>query len=401
VHQELNVFTNLSIADNLFLTAFPVRRRFGIPTIDRGKVRSRAETLLREAGLDLDPDTPVDRLSQGERQLVEIARALGADAHVLILDEPTTSLARADVDRLFSIVKALAGRGMAVIYISHALDDVLQLCDDLVVLRDGQVAASGTRREFDKAKLISAMVGRPINQLYPEKPPRSPGEIVLEAEGVSQPGLVHDVHLTLRRGEIAGISGLMGSGRTELARILFGLDSCASGEIRLNGQRINELGVRGRIRKGMAFVTESRREDGLLLDQPVDPNLRIVANPRGPLDHLAGELRIRAANLTRQPVHHLSGGNQQKVALGKWLLRDPAVLILDEPTRGIDVGARSEIYAKIHELAARHVAILVISSEIEELIGICDRILVMRQGEVQKEFAVSDFDREEILRASV
>jgi ribose transport system ATP-binding protein len=401
VHQELNLFTNLSIADNLFLTAFPLLRRFGIPAIDRVQLRHRAQVLLGEAGLDLDPGTPVERLSQGERQLVEIARALGAEARVLILDEPTTSLARADVERLFAIVRALAGRGMSVIYISHALDDMLRLCDDFIVLRDGEVAARGARAGFDKERLISVMVGRPISQLYPDKPERQPGEVALEAVAVSQPGLVHDIHLTVRSGEIVGISGLMGSGRTELARILFGLDSCASGDIRLRGKRVNQLGARQRIRLGMAFVTESRREDGLLLDQPVEPNLRLVASPRDPLDRLVESLRLRARSLTRQPVQQLSGGNQQKVALGKWLLGDPSVLILDEPTRGIDVGARSEVYSMIHDLASRHVAILVISSEIEELTGICDRILVMRKGEIRKEFAVSGFDREEILRASV
>ena len=295
----------------------------------------------------------------------------------------------------------MAARGIAVIYISHALDDVLRLCDALVVLRDGCVAASGPRSSFDNESLISAMVGRPIGQLYPPKPERPVGAAVLEVAGLSQPGVVHDINITIRRGEIAGISGLMGSGRSELARILLGLDPCSSGEIRLNGERINGLNVRSRIQHGMALVTESRRDDGLFVDQAADPNLRIVANPQGPLAAFAASLRIRATSLTHQPVRQLSGGNQQKVALGKWLIRPPSLLILDEPTRGIDVGARSEIYRMIHDLAVQGVAVLVISSEIEELIGICDRILVMRKGEIQTQFETARFDREDILRAAI
>jgi ABC-type sugar transport system ATPase subunit len=384
VHQELNLFPNLSIADNLFLVS---GRRAG------------AAALLQQVGLDLHPATPVERLSLAERQLVEIARAIGAHARILILDEPTTSLGRRDAERLFALVRDLTARGVAVIYISHALDDLLALSTELLVLRDGAVAASGPIHAFTRDRVISAMVGRAIDRIYPPKPGCALGPVVLEAAGVSQPGIVHDISFALRRGEVLGVAGLMGSGRSELARILFGLDPHARGEIRLDGQPIHRLSTRERIRRGLAFVTESRRDDGLFLDQGVDSNLTIVTSAAGPPDALIDRLRIRCSG-PHQPVRQLSGGNQQKVALGKWLARPPLALILDEPTRGIDVAAKLEIYRAILDLAAAGAGVLVISSEIEELIGICHRIVVMRKGELRA-LDAGPFDREEILRAAL
>jgi ribose transport system ATP-binding protein len=331
---------------------------------------------------------------------VEIARAVAGarGVRVLVLDEPTTSLSRREAERLFGIVRDVTARGVAVLYISHALDDVLALCHRILVLRDGAAVAEGPADEFTKDRLVTAMVGRSIEQIFPPKPERTAGPVVLEAVGVSQPGVVHDVSFVLRRREVLGVAGLMGAGRSELARILFGLDPLRSGEIRLDGQRIDRLPTRERIRRGLAFVTESRRDDGLFLDQAVVPNLSIVA--RGPAGGLIERLRIRCADAVRQPVQQLSGGNQQKVAIGKWLARPPAALILDEPTRGIDVGAKHEIYRAILDLAAGGAGVLVISSEIEELIGLCDRILVMRRGELRA-LDGAGLDREEILRAAL
>jgi ribose transport system ATP-binding protein len=396
VHQELNLFPNLSIADNLFLTGFPTRGC----VIDRRTARDRAAALLTEVGLAIPSDTLVERLSPGERQLIEIARAVGARAGVVILDEPTTSLARREAERLFRLLATLTARGIAVLYISHALDDLLRLCSRILVLRDGATAAEGRACEFTNARLVTAMVGRSIDQVFPPKPSRSLGPPVLEADAVSQPGVVHNVSFAVRAGEVLGIAGLMGSGRTELARILFGLDRHASGEVRLKGEPVSRLSTRARIARGLSFVTESRRDDGLFLDQAVDPNLRAVTHAKGSLTALIGLLGIRSADPLRQPVRQLSGGNQQKVALGKWLTRRPAVLILDEPTRGIDVGAKHEIYRVILELAAAGTGVLVISSEIEELTGICDRIMVMRRGEISA-LDAGEFDREQILRAAL
>ena len=400
VHQELNLFPNLSIADNLFLTEFPRRRALGLPLIDRRAACSRAAAVLSEVGLELPPDTLVEHLSPGERQLVEIARSLRSDVRVLILDEPTTSLARVEAERLFAILRSLTARGIAVLYISHVLEDLLRLCRRILVLRDGAAVAEGPAADFNAERLVTAMVGRSIAQVFPLKPQRTAGPPVLEAEGVSQPGVVHDIRFTLRAGEVLGIAGLMGSGRTELARILFGLDPHSAGEVRLNGEPVGKLSTRARIARGLAFVTESRREDGLFLNQAVDANLRIVTHAKESLGALVQRLGIRCADAFRQPVRQLSGGNQQKVALGKWLTRRPAALILDEPTRGIDIGAKHEIYQAILELAGAGTGILVISSEIEELTGICDRIMVMRKGELRA-LEAGELDREQILKAAL
>ncbi|MDZ4801257.1 MAG: sugar ABC transporter ATP-binding protein [Bryobacteraceae bacterium] len=401
VHQELNLFPNLSIAENIFVGQHPVRRIAGVPFADRAAAATRTRALLDEVGLTTAaPDTLVERLPQGDRQLVEIAKGLNQDARLIIFDEPTTSLTNREVERLFTIVRRLQQRGIAILYISHALEHVLTLAGRITVLRDGAVVETGPRTGFDTESLIRAMVGRDIEHLYPPlpSPPSSPAK-VLEVRNLSQPGVIENITFDLHKGEIVGIAGLMGSGRSELARILFGLDPAGKGSVRLNGAPLDGLPPRARIARGLAFVTESRRDDGLFPDASVAENLRIVhpASP-DPLRMLK-ELHVAAAS-SEQAVGELSGGNQQKVVLGKWLLNPPAVLILDEPTRGIDVGARQEIYSVIASLAERGMSLLVISSEIEELIGLCTRIMVMAGGELRAEFPAGT-SREDILRAAV
>ncbi|HEX5177577.1 MAG TPA: sugar ABC transporter ATP-binding protein [Chthoniobacteraceae bacterium] len=412
IHQELNLFPNLSIAENLFLTTFP--RYAGTPWIDRRSMHKRAAALLAELGVTLPPETLVETLPAGERHLVEIAKALSLDARLIILDEPTTSLTTPETERLFALMQRLRERGISMIYISHVLEDVLQLCDQLVVLRDGELVGNGPAVEFSKERLVSRMVGRTINQFFPPRASVPSLEPALEADGVTQPSIVHNIRFTLRRGEVLGLAGLMGSGRSELARILFGLDPCQRGEIRINGYPLRAHSPRESIHRRMAFLTEDRLSEGLCLEASIADNLALVtlrAHARcGWLD--LARIRARtsairdAVGLSKsardtQPVKTLSGGNQQKVVLAKWLLADPAVFILDEPTRGIDVGAKSEIYALINDLVARGAGVLVISSEIEELIGICDRILVLNRGELRDEIARADFNRERILRAAL
>ena len=465
VHQELNLFPNLTIAENLFLARLP--RTPGWPIIARRGLHDRSTALLRDVGLELAPETPLERLSAAERQLVEIAKALSFDARLIILDEPTTSLSRPEAERLFTLLGQLRARGLALIYISHALADILRLCDDIVVLRDGQVVGQGPRADFNTGRLISLMVGRTLEQLYPTRrggadatqpgepgrqplaperghscpppPSRAPNGLAgrnvraplrplppgcdrgqtrpaLEVSGLTQSGFIRDVTFTLRRGEILGLAGLMGAGRSELARILFGLDPCEHGDIRVTGQSVSGACVPGRILAGMAFLTEDRRAEGLCLDASIADNLALVAAPRyakppvGLLDRARLETALRsireAVRLTPSarddaPVRTLSGGNQQKVVLARWLLTRPRVLILDEPTRGIDVGAKFEIYQLIHELADSGAGVLVISSELEELTGICDRILVMRRGELVDELDRAAFDRERLLRGAL
>ena len=411
VHQELNLFTNLSIAENLFIPSFP-KNKFGF--IDRQLMRTKTAEMLRAVSLDISPDTQVERLSPGERQLVEIARALGQNARLIIFDEPTTSLTSRETDRLFALIERLRTQGIAMIYISHVLADVFRLCDEMIVLRDGEVVGTGRKDEFTTERLITLMVGRSLDQLYPERATTIATETVMRVAQLSQPGVIEGISFELRRGEILGVAGLMGAGRTELARILFGLDPCASGSIMLNGEEISALSTRARIARGLAFLTENRREEGLLMDAAISDNLALTALPQftsgALLDHsrlnaaveqIAASVQIRGGGQTRQPVKTLSGGNQQKVVLGKWLLRNPAVLILDEPTRGVDVGARSEIYRIIQQLAATGAGILFISSEIEELTGVCDRVLVMQRGAVTACFDRHEFDRERILGAAL
>lgn len=414
IHQELNLFPNLSIAENIFLTTFPCVG--GLPLIDRRSLHDRALSLLAEVGLQLAPETPVDRLSTGQCQLVEIAKALSQDARLIILDEPTTSLSTRETEALFELMAQLRERKIAMIYISHVLGDVLRRCDDIVVLRDGAVVGQGRRGDFDVSRMVSLMVGRDLNQLYPTRIGKATAEPVLEVRGVSEPHIVQDIHFTLHRGEVLGVAGLMGAGRSELARILFGLDPHATGEIVMEGVSIGGSGPKRMIGHGLAFLTEDRRAEGLGLDAAIADNIMLVTlrdHARTPLRLLDFKrwwealrtirhaVRLSERSNDSQPVRTLSGGNQQKVVLAKWLLAQPRVLILDEPTRGVDVGAKFDLYQLILELADRGAGILLISSEIEELMGLCDRVLVMSQGEIRDEMPRARFDRERMLQSAL
>ena len=418
IHQELNLFPNLSIADNLFLTRFPVRGR--LPWIDRPRLHAAAAGLLDQVGLAVHPGTAVGQLSAGERQLVEIARALRLEPRLLILDEPTTSLGTRETRHLFALLGRLRARGMAMIYISHHLGDVLQLADEVVVLRDGEQVGAGPRAEFDAGRLIRLMVGRELNQLFPVRKARplgsNPVSPALEVLGLTQPGVVRGIEFRVAGGEVVGLAGLMGAGRSELARILFGLDRAEQGRVRVAGQEVTAMSVAGRIRHGLAFLTEDRRDDGLCLEASIADSIALVtlrqhvrvpggglalAGLRTAVNQVRAAVHLTPSARNEQPVRTLSGGNQQKVVLAKWLLAAPRMLILDEPTRGIDVGAKFEIYQLIHQLAAAGAGVLLISSEIEELTGLCDRLLVMRRGELVDELAREEFDRERILRAAL
>ena len=415
IHQELNLFANLSIAENIFVGGFP-RRPAWLPFIDRRTMRKRTSELLQQLQLSFSPDTLVEQLSAGERQLVEIAKALAFEARLIIFDEPTTSLTARETERLFEIMAQLRKRGISMIYISHSLGDVLKLCDEIVVLRDGAVVGNEAAEKLPIPKMVSLMVGREITQLFPARESSPQDSVALDVRNVSQPGVTRNITFQLRRGEILGVSGLMGSGRSELARILFGLDPCGPGEIYLNGKRLNGLSPRERIRRGLAFLTEDRRTEGLCLEAAIADNATLAALPRfartllrlvspgalrAPVVKIREAVKLTASARDEQAVKTLSGGNQQKVVLAKWLLNEPSVFILDEPTRGIDVGAKHEVYRLINELVARGASVLMISSEVEELIGMCDRILVMRRGEIRDTVTVSEFDRERILRAAL
>ena len=416
IHQELNLFKNLSIEENLFIGGFP-KLVAGLPFIDRRKVRARAKELLASIDLDVDPTRPVSRLSQGERQLVEIAKALGSDARIVIFDEPTTSLTARETERLFGQIQRLKAKGIAVVYISHILSDVMRQTDDIVVLRDGSLVAQSPTRAMSIDKLITAMVGRTIDQIYPKREtgPRS-GTPALQVDKLTQPGIVRDITFKVQPGEVVGISGLMGSGRSEMARILFGLDPYASGTITVAGQPLDQPTPEAAMARGIAFLTEDRRAEGLMMEGAIADNIALPSLPNyangfarliertrlgDAVETTGRDVQVNARDFVETLVKNLSGGNQQKVVIGKWLLRRPTLFILDEPTRGIDVGAKYEVYKLINRLAGDGTGLLVISSEIEELIGMCDRILVMSHGEIRATYERAKFDREKIMRSAM
>ncbi|HVF28535.1 MAG TPA: sugar ABC transporter ATP-binding protein [Pyrinomonadaceae bacterium] len=415
IHQELNLFINLSIAENIFVAGFPRRRVAGLSLIDRRALRDATARLMQIVGLEHPPETLVERLSQGERQLVEIAKALSVDARLIIFDEPTTSLTAREVERLFELIERLRSEGKSLIYISHALSDVLRLCDDVVILRDGRVAGKGTRDEFTLDRMISLMVGRKLNQLFPARQTEPTDDVALKVSSLTQPGVLHKIDFTLHKGEVLGLAGLMGSGRSELARMVFGLDSFVEGEITVGGKSMNRASPRESVRRGLAFLTENRREEGLLMEASIADNIALVSLPqyaqtgsslikqlelKSAVNGVAESVHVSSRALHQGAVKNLSGGNQQKVVLAKWILNNPAVFILDEPTRGIDVGAKYEVYRLINRMVEEGAGVLFISSEIEELMGMCDRILVMSRGEIKASYEPPDFDREQILRAA-
>lgn len=413
IHQELNLFTNLTVAENIFITGFPRTRLFGM--VDRAAMFAKTRDLLAQVGLDIAPDTVVDRISPGERQLVEIAKALHQDATLIILDEPTTSLTARETERLFAIMDQLRAGGKALIYISHILDDVLKLSDRIAVMRDGVLVAHEPASDFTVNRMIALMVGRSIEQLYPPRTATPTDEPLLRVDGVSAAGIVENISFTLYRGEVLGLFGLMGSGRTELARMIFGIDSFDTGTITVKGSTLRRTSPRASIRGRLAFVTENRREEGLLMSINIGDNIALVSltdfarTPLGMVDsealydaarETASTLQLKSGDIRQQTAKALSGGNQQKVVIAKWLLSKPDVFLMDEPTRGIDVGAKYEIYTIIDTLAAAGGGVLIISSELEELTGLCDRILVMSRGELVAEFPRAQFDEERILRAA-
>jgi rhamnose transport system ATP-binding protein len=391
IYQQPSLFPQLTVAENIALAlegGRPWRR------IDwRARARTAA-SLLARVGASIDPDRDVETLSMPEQQMVEIAKALGAEARILIMDEPTASLTDREAAHLLDVIGRLREQGAGIIYISHRLEEILAIADRVTVLRDGESVGTAARAGVDRAGLIRLMVGRELSSVFP-KQDVVPGPVVLELRGIGHRASdLHDVSLTVRQGEILGLAGLVGSGRTELAEVVFGLRPADSGEILVRGARVRIGSPRDAIRAGIAYVPEDRRQHGVVLEMSVAANASLANLPgvsrRGIIDtpkerRLAGEfvdvLRIKTESIDAD-VGSLSGGNQQKVALARWLQTSPAVLILDEPTQGVDVGAKAEIHALMSRLAAQGVAILMISSEMPEILGMSDRIAVMRGGRV-------------------
>ncbi|ETV54891.1 ribose transporter [Pseudomonas aeruginosa BWHPSA038] len=410
VMQELNLLPTLSVAENLFLHDLP--RRAG--WIDRRRLRAAAREAMAQVGLEaIDPDTLVGDLGIGHQQMVEIARNLIGDCRLLILDEPTAMLTAREVDMLFEQVERLRERGVAIVYISHRLEELARISQRIAVLRDGRLVCVEPIERYDADQLVTLMVGRDLGERF-DLGPRQTGAPLLRVERLSRRGKVHEVSFEVRAGEIFGISGLIGSGRTELLRLIYGADRADGGQVLLGDppQRLSLRSPADSVRQGVALITEDRKGEGLLLDQSISANLALGNLPalarHGVIDRRREEalarrqveaLRVRCAD-TAQAVGELSGGNQQKVVIGRWLERDCQVLLFDEPTRGIDVGAKFDIYALLAELTRRGKALVVVSSDLRELMLICDRIGVLSAGRLVDTFERDAWTQDALLAAA-
>ncbi len=405
IFQELNFIPHLTVEDNMFLGREP---RNSFQMLDKKTIHRKAEEFIRNEGLSYDPRTKMKDLSVSDMQMIEILKAVSSDASLIIMDEPTSAITQKEVEVLFRKIEELKHRNISIIYISHRMEEIFKIADDITVLRDGTVVHSAPASEFHTDTLISYMVGRKLENTYPQKT-NVPGEAVLEICGFSGKGF-SEIHMMVRRGEIVGLSGLMGAGRTEVARAVFGLDPHEKGSLLLNGQEIRIEHPWDAVKQGIVMVSEDRREYGIITRRAVQENIAISSlkkRMRGCF--LQKREESRAANemidlfKIKVPsrytaIENLSGGNQQKVVLSKWLLTEPEVLIVDEPTRGIDIGAKFEIYSHLIQLASQGMAILMISSELPELLGISDRIYVMSMGKITGEIGKEEMSQETIMR---
>lgn len=406
IHQELNLVPHLTVAENIYLAREP-RRGF---LVDRRKLAADARRCLDRLGVAIDPMVQVRTLSVAQCQMVEIAKALSLDATVLIMDEPTSSLTEQEAQLLFKVIRDLKAQGTGIIYISHRLDEMAEIVDRVTVLRDGRYISTDDFEAVTLDDIVARMVGRSLEDKFPE-PTRQPDEeVIFSVSGLTRSGVFSDIGFDIRRGEILGFAGLMGAGRTEVARAIFGADPVDSGRIELNGSELKITDPRSAIEAGIAYLSEDRKAQGLAVKMPVDANLvmarmQAVSNPVGIIDRVRHReasqryvdlLNIRTPSLG-QPVRLLSGGNQQKIIIGKWLFREPRIMFFDEPTRGIDVGAKFAIYQIMDELAASGIGIVLISSELPEVLGMSDRVAVFHGGRITATLKTRDTSQEEIM----
>ena len=410
IHQELHLVPEMTVAENLFLGHLPTR--FGV--VNRSQLRKQALACLKRLADEIDPDEKLGRLSLGQRQLVEIAKALSRGAHVIAFDEPTSSLSAREIDRLMAIITRLRDEGKVVLYVSHRMEEVFRICNAVTVFKDGRYV-----RTFDDMKalthdqLVTCMVGRDIQDIYDYRP-REQGEVALKVEGLLGPGLREPVSLSVHKGEILGLFGLVGAGRTELFRLLSGLTRSTAGSLELCGQTLQLRSPRDAIAAGVLLCPEDRKKEGIIPLSSVAENINISA--RGAhstfgwllrdgwettnADRQIKAMKVKTPN-AEQKIMYLSGGNQQKAILGRWLSMPMKVLLLDEPTRGIDIGAKSEIYQIIHNLAAQGIAVIVVSSDLMEVMGISDRILVMSEGALTGEVSRDQADEARLLQLAL
>lgn len=409
IHQELNLIPYLSVMENIFLG-----REFTLGKtkfINWRMMRQEAERYLKQLGMEIDPRTIVEELSVGQQQMVEIAKALSIQADILVLDEPTAALTDREIEKLFAVIASLKAKGVGMIYISHRMEEIFRISDRITVLRDGKYIGTKQTKDTNMDELVRMMVGRDIKDRFP-KVLLTPGEERLRVEGISLGSKLRDISFTVRSGEIVGIAGLMGAGRTEVAKVLFGAEPATAGKIYISGEERTIRKPMDAIRAGIALVTEDRKQEGLILSLSIRENIslpnldKLSASgfmKRGKEEILSEEtiekLHIKTPH-AEQIVGALSGGNQQKVVIGKWLAAKPKILILDEPTRGVDIGAKKEIYDLMNRLAGEGVAIIMISSELPEVLGMSDRILVMHEGRITAELSREQATQETIMHAA-
>jgi len=406
VHQELAFCPNLSIAENVCLGQLP--RRAG--WVDRARMRGFARECLRQIGADFDVDRPIGELSTGQEQLVQIAAAVGTGARILVMDEPTSSLSAAESERLFCLLAELRSRGITLLYVSHRMEEIFRLCDAVTVLRDGRHVSTSPACQTNPEKVIHGMIGRDVETHDPGHLRREPGAEVLRVEGFSSPGKFEDISFSLRRGEVLGLAGLVGAGRSELVQAIFGLDPDATGSVFVQGRPLPRGDIQASLAAGIGLLPEDRKRLGLVLSMNCRENTSLAVLPRisrfGMVDRHAEQalaigyrdrLRVKTPGL-ESGIAGLSGGNQQKIALAKWLARRCDILIVDEPTRGVDVGAKAEIHRLLDELACQGLAILLVSSELPEVMNLSRRILVLREGRSMGEVARADFSQAHLMR---
>ncbi|WP_150239670.1 sugar ABC transporter ATP-binding protein [Nocardiopsis quinghaiensis] len=408
IYQEPTLFPDLSVAENIFVGRQPRTR---LRTIDRGRMRRDTEEVFTRLGVHMDPDRPARGLSIADQQLVEIAKALTRQARVLVMDEPTAALSGVEAERLFTVARTLRDSGAALLFISHRFDEVFSLCDRITVVRDGAFVSCDPTTELDVDTVVRRMVGRDVSSLYPKEDAEH-GETVLEVDGLTRHGVFADVSFEVRAGEIVALAGLVGAGRSEVIRAVFGVDRYDAGTVRVEGRPLPPGRPKAAMDAGVALVPEDRRQQGLVMESSIERNA--TATRRGPLSRLGllrrrterdsarewGErLNLKFGGLT-DSVSTLSGGNQQKVVLAKWLSTEPRVLFVDEPTRGIDVGTKAEVHRLLSTLAGQGLAIVMVSSELPEVLGMADRVLVMHEGRVTAELDRDEADEESVMYAA-
>lgn len=405
IHQELNVLFDLTVEENMFLGK-EIHNRFGV--CDKKAMRAQVKQILDKLGVNIAPGEVMSNLSVGQQQMIEIAKALMVDAKVIIMDEPTAALTQSETEVLFKVVKSLREKGVSIVYISHRMEEIFELCDRITILRDGSYIATKAIKDTDMNDVVKMMIGREIGERYPQRDCKI-GDVMLEVQNLTCPGVFEKVSFQVRAGEVLGVSGLMGAGRTEIMQAIFGNMPHVTGKIMVDGVEVQNKSPQQAMKNGIGFITEDRKVEGLMLEESIMKNISMAnlgrISKHGVLDKKAEqdlvkrgieELHIKCF-APQHECDNLSGGNQQKVVFAKWIYTDPKVLILDEPTRGVDIGAKKEIYNIINDLAAKGVAIIMVSSELPEVLGMSDRIMVVREGMVRGVLDKEEADQENIM----